>query len=48
LRADIGVDGLDGMAIGALLIHCMIETIVMGLIAGVDRFDQPAVVQGRS
>jgi glucose-6-phosphate isomerase len=27
--------------------HFMIETIVMGLIAGVDPFDQPAVEQGK-
>jgi glucose-6-phosphate isomerase len=43
----IHVERLDEKAMGALLMHFMIETIVMGLIAGVDPFDQPAVEQGK-
>jgi glucose-6-phosphate isomerase len=43
----IHVERLDEKAMGALLMHFMIETIVMGLMAGVDPFDQPAVEQGK-
>src|SRR4029453_4629819 len=38
---------LDEKGMGALLMHFMIETIVMGLMAGIDPFDQPAVEQGK-
>jgi glucose-6-phosphate isomerase len=34
---------LDERAIGALLIHFMLETILAGRLLGVDPFDQPAV-----
>jgi glucose-6-phosphate isomerase len=43
----IHVERLDEKAMGALLMHFMIETIVMGLMAGIDPFDQPAVEQGK-
>lgn len=37
------VDRLDEHAIGALLMHFMLETILAGHLLGVDPFDQPAV-----
>ena len=32
-----------GLAVGALMMHFMLETIVMGRLMGVDPFDQPGV-----
>jgi glucose-6-phosphate isomerase len=34
---------LDERAIGALMMHFMLETILAGRLLGVDPFDQPAV-----
>ncbi len=39
----ISIDAVDEMTIGALMMHFMLETIVTGLMMGVDPFDQPAV-----
>ena len=39
----ISIDAVDERAIGALMMHFMLETIVTGLMMGVDPFDQPAV-----
>jgi glucose-6-phosphate isomerase len=39
----IDVGELDEYAIGALLMHFMIETILAGRLIGIDPFDQPAV-----
>ena len=39
----IDIPILDERAIGALLMHFMIETILAGRLLGVDPFDQPAV-----
>ncbi len=39
----IDVGELDEYAIGALLMHFMIETILAGRLLGIDPFDQPAV-----
>lgn len=39
----IDVANLDEKALGALLMHFMIETILAGRLIGVDPFDQPAV-----
>ena len=39
----IDLASLDEKAIGALLMHFMIETILAGRLLGVDPFDQPAV-----
>jgi len=39
----IDVPVLDERAIGALLMHFMIETILAGRLLGIDPFDQPAV-----
>jgi glucose-6-phosphate isomerase len=39
----IDLDTLDERAIGALLMHFMIETILAGRLLGLDPFDQPAV-----
>jgi glucose-6-phosphate isomerase len=38
---------LDERALGALFMHFMLETIVMGRLTGVDPFDQPAVEEGK-
>ncbi len=43
----IHVPRLDERAIGALFMHFMLETIVMGRLMGVDPFDQPAVEEGK-
>ena len=43
----IHVPELDERAMGALMMHFMIETIVMGRLMGVDPFDQPAVEEGK-
>lgn len=39
----IDIGELDEYAIGALLMHFMIETILAGRLIGIDPFDQPAV-----
>lgn len=39
----IDIQQLDEEAVGALLMHFMIETILAGRLLGVDPFDQPAV-----
>jgi glucose-6-phosphate isomerase len=38
---------LDERALGALMMHFMLETILMGRLMGVDPFDQPAVEEGK-
>ncbi len=38
---------LDERAMGALMMHFMLETILMGCLMGVNPFDQPAVEQGK-
>ncbi len=38
---------LDERALGALLMHFMLETILAGYLLGVDPFDQPAVELGK-
>jgi len=43
----ITVDTLDERALGALFMHFMVETILMGKLMGVDPFDQPAVEEGK-
>ncbi len=41
------VDKVDERAIGQLMMHFMLETIMAGFMMGVDPFDQPAVEQGK-
>src|SRR5262249_3759280 len=43
---EINVPQIDERALGALLMHFMLETIMMGRLMGVDPFDQPAVEEG--
>jgi len=43
----IHVDHLDERAVGELLMHYMLETILSGYALGVDPFDQPAVEEGK-
>ena len=38
---------LDERALGALMMHFMIETILSAYLLGVDPFDQPAVESGK-
>ena len=38
---------LDERALGSLMMHFMLETILMGRLMGVDPFDQPAVEEGK-
>jgi len=43
----IDVEMLDEVALGALMMHFMIETILAAHLLGVDPFDQPAVESGK-
>jgi len=43
----IDVERLDEHALGALMMHFMLETILAGHLLGVDPFDQPAVESGK-
>ena len=38
---------VDEFGLGALMMHFMLETIVMGKLMGVDPFDQPGVEEGK-
>ena len=38
---------VDEFDIGALMMHFMLETILMGKLMGVDPFDQPGVEEGK-
>jgi glucose-6-phosphate isomerase len=38
---------VDAHAVGALMMHFMLETILMGRLMGVDPFDQPGVEEGK-
>ena len=40
-------DRIDERSLGALLMHFMLETIIAGLMMGIDPFDQPAVEQSK-
>jgi glucose-6-phosphate isomerase len=39
---------LDEFHMGALMMHFMLETIIMGRLMGVNPFDQPGVEEGKS
>ncbi len=43
----IDIDQLDEAALGALMMHFMLETILAAHLLGVDPFDQPAVESGK-
>jgi glucose-6-phosphate isomerase len=43
----IFLETVDEYALGALFMHFMLETILMGRLTGVDPFDQPAVEEGK-
>lgn len=43
----IRTKNLDGFALGALLMHFMLETIFAGALYGVNPYDQPAVEEGK-
>jgi glucose-6-phosphate isomerase len=43
----IDLDVLDERALGALMMHFMLETILAAHLLGVDPFDQPAVESGK-
>jgi len=43
----IDIDTLDEAALGALMMHFMLETILAAHLLGVDPFDQPAVESGK-
>jgi glucose-6-phosphate isomerase len=44
---EIAMARLDGAAIGALMMHFMIETVIMAHLMNVDPFGQPAVEDGK-
>ncbi|ESR27500.1 glucose-6-phosphate isomerase [Lutibaculum baratangense] len=43
----LSVESVDAEAIGELMMHYMLETIVAAHLLGVDAFDQPAVEEGK-
>ena len=43
----IAVANIDARSMGALMMHFMLETILMGRLMGVDPFDQPGVEEGK-
>jgi glucose-6-phosphate isomerase len=43
----IHIPKLDEAALGALLMHFMLETIIAARLIGIDAFDQPAVEEGK-
>jgi len=43
----IHVAKVDAFSMGALMMHFMLETILMGRLMGVDPFDQPGVEEGK-
>jgi glucose-6-phosphate isomerase len=43
----IHVHAIDERSMGALMMHFMLETILMGCLMGVDPFDQPGVEEGK-
>jgi len=43
----LGVPAADARAVGALMMHFMLETVVAAHLLGVDPFDQPAVERGK-
>ncbi len=43
----LSLDTLNEETLGALMMHFMLETMVMGRLWGIDAFDQPAVEQGK-
>jgi len=44
----MGVSRVDEAALGALMAHFMLETVMAAFMLGVDAFDQPAVEDGKS
>ena len=38
---------VDAFGVGALMMHFMLETMLMGQLMGVDAFDQPGVEEGK-
>ncbi len=44
----IHVPRIDERSVGALMMHFMLETILMGRLMGVDPFDQPGVEEGKN
>lgn len=44
----IGVSRVDEAALGALMAHFMLETVMAAFMLGVDAFDQPAVEDGKA
>ena len=38
---------VDEFEVGALMMHFMLETIIMGRLMGVDPFDQPGVEEAK-
>jgi glucose-6-phosphate isomerase len=44
---ELRIERLDERTLGGLLMHFMLETIIMGLMMGIDPFDQPAVEQSK-
>jgi glucose-6-phosphate isomerase len=43
----IHIEKLDERALGALMMHFMLETIIAAYLLGVDPYDQPAVEEGK-
>ena len=41
------IDSIDERAVGALMMHYILETMIAAHLWGVDPFDQPAVEDGK-
>jgi glucose-6-phosphate isomerase len=41
------IDRLDEAALGEMMMHFMLETIIAAHLMGIDAFDQPAVEEGK-
>ena len=44
---EIALASLDEAALGALMMHFMLETVIIALSLNIDPFDQPAVERGK-
>jgi len=45
---EIVLQVLDEAALGALMMHFMLETVIIALCLNIDPFDQPAVERGKA
>jgi len=44
----LSIDSLDAEAMGGLMMHFMLETVIAAELLGIDPFDQPAVEESKA